>query len=234
MTERPRPAPRQRNMTANGYAKGEASRQRILDAALEVFGEIGYRAATTRSIAEAAGLKLPALSYYFGGKEQLYLACAEEIVARYREHMAPVAPQAEKALTTAAGPEQAREALHLLIDALVDWLVGSDTPRRWSSFVAREMADPGPGYDILFKRLWLPGVSLMARLLSQLREVAADDDRSRLQAILLIASLTAFQSGRSVSMQALQWSSIGAEEVRMISALMKSQVDHLRPVPAAV
>ena len=66
---------------ATGYRKGEETRQRILEAALQVFATTGYNGASTRQITESAGVTLPALRYYFGGKEGLYKACAAALPA---------------------------------------------------------------------------------------------------------------------------------------------------------
>ena len=78
-----------RAVASAGYRKGEETRQRILDAALNAFGEASFKAVTTRRIAQAAGVSLPTLQYYFGDKEGLYRACAETIVERYRQTRAP-------------------------------------------------------------------------------------------------------------------------------------------------
>jgi AcrR family transcriptional regulator len=51
----------------------EASRRRILQAGLEVFAELGYDGATTRMIAERAGLNESLLHRYFTSKEGLLL-----------------------------------------------------------------------------------------------------------------------------------------------------------------
>ena len=77
--------------TDAGYRKGEEMRKRILDTALAVFGSRGFSAATTRQIAETAGTNLPGLTYYFGNKEGLYLACAHEIAASFRQGVGAVA-----------------------------------------------------------------------------------------------------------------------------------------------
>ena len=45
------------------------NRQTILEAALEVFSQYGYRGATLDQIAEVAGLSKPNLLYYFPSKE---------------------------------------------------------------------------------------------------------------------------------------------------------------------
>lgn len=51
----------------------DETRHRILDAAEAIFSEIGYEAATIRTICERAGVKnIGAINYYFQGKENLY------------------------------------------------------------------------------------------------------------------------------------------------------------------
>jgi len=50
----------------------EETRWRLLQAATEVFAEVGYRAATTREIARRAGVNLAAIHYHFGDKAELY------------------------------------------------------------------------------------------------------------------------------------------------------------------
>lgn len=49
-------------------------RQRLLDAALQLFSTKGYAATSVRELVEAAGVTKPVLYYYFKNKEGLYLA----------------------------------------------------------------------------------------------------------------------------------------------------------------
>lgn len=51
-----------------------ATRQRVLEAACEVFAQKGYREATVQEICAAAGANVAAVNYYFGSKQKLYLA----------------------------------------------------------------------------------------------------------------------------------------------------------------
>lgn len=52
----------------------QASADLILDAAEAVFSDRGFHGATTRAIAETAGVNLALIHYYFGSKEALYEA----------------------------------------------------------------------------------------------------------------------------------------------------------------
>lgn len=60
-----------------GYAKGRAKRREILDQAMALFGETGYRGASLREIAARCGLSHPGLLHHFPTKEALLLAVLE-------------------------------------------------------------------------------------------------------------------------------------------------------------
>ena len=64
---------------------------KVADLSLAAFGRKGFAAVTTRQIADAADTNLPGLTYYFGNKEGLYLACAHDIVASFRQGVGSVA-----------------------------------------------------------------------------------------------------------------------------------------------
>lgn len=52
-------------------ARGEATRQRLLDAAERLFAERGFRAVTMRDIASEAGVELSLTTHHFGSKQIL-------------------------------------------------------------------------------------------------------------------------------------------------------------------
>src|SRR5579885_923491 len=68
-------------------AAQDATRKHLLEAAADVFAEVGFRAATVREICQRAGANIAAVNYHFGDKEQLYRAVLKETygaaVAKY-------------------------------------------------------------------------------------------------------------------------------------------------------
>ena len=64
-------------MTETITRKGEQTRERILDAALELFRERGFEETTMRAIAEGAGVAVGNAYYYFRAKEYLVQAFYE-------------------------------------------------------------------------------------------------------------------------------------------------------------
>ena len=59
----------------------EATRRRILDAALELFSELSFDGATTREIANRAGVTQPLLNYHFSNKDDLWRAAVDRLFA---------------------------------------------------------------------------------------------------------------------------------------------------------
>jgi AcrR family transcriptional regulator len=92
---------------------GRAEReQQILDAAVAVFTERGYRSASMDTVAERVGVTKPVLYTHFGSKEGLLLAC----IARARADLLAVTTAA---VAAAAGPEDMlREGIRAFFDYL--------------------------------------------------------------------------------------------------------------------
>lgn len=64
----------------------------ILEAALEVFSQHGFRGATLDQIAEKAGLSKPNLLYYFASKEAVHAALLEELLTAWLEPLRAMNP----------------------------------------------------------------------------------------------------------------------------------------------
>ena len=56
---------------SGGYAKGRATREEILDAAMQLFGEVGYHTASLREVASRVGISHPGLLHHFASKAAL-------------------------------------------------------------------------------------------------------------------------------------------------------------------
>ena len=66
----------------------QLNRQAILDAAREVFAEMGYQAATVRDIIRRTGLSVGAFYNYYRSKEEVYEALSDDGVRRFRPILA--------------------------------------------------------------------------------------------------------------------------------------------------
>lgn len=184
--------------SAQGYKKGEETRRRILSAASQIFGERGYASATTRMIAQKAETNLPSLTYYFGNKEGLYRACADEIVADYHKSVGALAEEIAAMLATNMDAATAQKLLSDLLSNLARFLLTSPDTESRALFVQHEMASPGAAFEILYSQLWSPGIALTALLIRAASCDQIDERAAWVRAVMMIGSLTSLIAGRPI------------------------------------
>jgi AcrR family transcriptional regulator len=174
-------------------ARGEDTRRRILETALEIFATEGYEGASTRQLAERADVNLPAIQYYFGSKEGLFRAVLEDIIEHTERHMAPLDMRVKAAL---ADPGTSREKLlELLCEMLKAFvalvLSGTQIESRRLLFARSEVEDT-PGLEQLHesgrRHVFAPCLSLIARLIGR----PADDPETSMRALAVIGQVTIF------------------------------------------
>jgi TetR/AcrR family transcriptional regulator, regulator of cefoperazone and chloramphenicol sensitivity len=74
-------------MAARQTQRDSATRQRVIDSAIECITEEGFYRASTNAIAERAGLSWGVIQYHFGSRELLMLAVLEEGTRRLVEDL---------------------------------------------------------------------------------------------------------------------------------------------------
>jgi AcrR family transcriptional regulator len=81
-------------MTRTRYRRSEVSRERILDAATELFAARGYAGAGVDRLAERSGIAKTAIYYHFGNKEGLLAAVLERTATQWIEGIQQASRQA--------------------------------------------------------------------------------------------------------------------------------------------
>jgi AcrR family transcriptional regulator len=80
--------------------RGQATRDRIIEAARAVLIEEGHAHTSTRAVADRAGVRLSLVHYHFGGKQGLLVELLdrenEQLLVRQRELFAAPGPLSEK------------------------------------------------------------------------------------------------------------------------------------------
>ncbi len=71
------------------------NRKRILDAALEVFSQHGFRGTTLDQIAAEAGLSKPNILYYFSGKEDIHVTLLNGLMDTWLAPLREIDPEGE-------------------------------------------------------------------------------------------------------------------------------------------
>jgi len=221
----PRAAARRRHPTGGGYARGAQTRQRIIESALEIFGNQGYERAATRAIARHAAVSLPALQYYFGGKEGLYRACAEYITADVRERLAPASDGVRAAL---AAPRLSHaELLALLRKVLEPFLEGmvTDRPESWVLFFTRAQTEHGAAFNIFFERVGGGLIGLCAELVARLLGLSPEQPEALIRAVSIVGQIAVLRRGRPIVLRALDWPDFAGRRLETLKAVIWRQIE---------
>ncbi len=132
-------------MDARATPKSQRTRQKILDAALRLFVEVGYHAATNAVIASAVGITRGAMLYHFPTREDLIEAVVAHIEAKRAQMF-------ESALsTTPAGVDAAEHAIDiywaLLREPPFVAFAELEAAARTDAMLARKLATARDAFD---------------------------------------------------------------------------------------
>jgi AcrR family transcriptional regulator len=100
MTRSEAMSPSRRYAGNSAEERRDMRREKILAAAIQVYGEHGYRASTVQAVCDAAGLTKRYFYESYRDSEDLLAACLRQVVAEFASELAQAAPE------TSAGLQQ--------------------------------------------------------------------------------------------------------------------------------
>jgi TetR/AcrR family transcriptional regulator, regulator of cefoperazone and chloramphenicol sensitivity len=223
-TSRARPARPRRHPPAGGYARGERTRRRIIETAIEIFGSQGYERASTRAIARRAAVSLPALQYYFGGKEGLHRACAEYMIGDVQARLEPAAARVAQALNR---PRLTRAELLELLRSVVDPFIegmATERPESWVLFFTRAQSERSAAFDVLFERVAGRIIGLTAQILARLLRRPPDEPEVLIRALSIVGQTALVRRGRPILLRALGWPDFNGRRLELLREALWRQI----------
>lgn len=145
---------------------GPGTRERLIEAAGQVFAARGYRGATLREIAERAGANLAAANYHFGSKQRLYREVAREYFERLQRKLEERGARADPESLASLSPQQKAELLRARIATLFETLLDRESPH--AALMQRELSDPSGALPFIVRRYIEPLHRDLVRLLAAL------------------------------------------------------------------
>lgn len=207
---------RRRRLEGSGYARGEHTRQRLLEAAIELFAELGYERGSTRAIARRAGVSLPALQYYFGGKEGLYRACAEYITQDVRSRLGPAAERVRLAL--GRNDLTRAELLELLRAVVEPFLEGlaTERPESWALFFARAQGEHSVAFEAIFQQIGGRLLATVMEIVSRILGRPAASPEVAIRAVVIVGQIALVRRARPIFLRALGWPDFAGERLQTL------------------
>lgn len=164
---------------------GDDAKSRIFAAALEEFGLNSLAAVRTRAIAKRAGVNHAAISYYFGGKDELYSEIANQIIDFIKIYDSENFVRFES-IKKSKSPSDAKV---LIKDVLASRVCCDDSSsqilRNIILIIMREEMSNSATFEIFFNKAFKPFDTLMCKLV----EIASDGKYSGEQAAIVAKML---------------------------------------------
>ena len=207
--------------------RSERTRQRLIEVAVEVFAELGYEAASTRSIVEKAQANLVSIPYYFGSKLGLYHAAAEYIGSNIAERFRPTVERACQALRSEELTR--RQTLENFTNFIVEFaeiMLGADTPNSWGQFIYREQFDPSGAFEILHQK-FLPLLETGFEYVARLTGRPSDAPETRIQFMAILAMVKFTRVDRAAVLRNMGWKSFGKNEIRIVTEMLRRDMQAL-------
>jgi AcrR family transcriptional regulator len=143
------------------YRSDKRVRERLLNAAERLFCEHGFAGTSIRDIAAEAKCNLASVSYYFGGKEELYADVWRRRLIVLRNQIASI----EKAMSENQGKPSLEELLRSFVEAFIGSLVDETRGSRLFQLMMREMVDRHLPADMFVDEVINPTLGAMQKAL---------------------------------------------------------------------
>jgi len=202
---------------------GSNTQDRLLEAAVDVFGRHGFEAATTRAIAREAGVNIAAIPYYYNGKEGLYRAAVGFIVKKVQSQVAAVLEEIkEQSFRDAASRDAAFVLLEKLLEKIINFMVGSPQAPRVARIILREQLYPSSAYEIIFNEFLEPVLDSIAVLVTAVTGEPSPRT-AKLRAMAVMGQIFVFRFGRETMVRAMGLEGYSAKETEEIRRVILEQ-----------
>lgn len=166
---------------------------RLVEAGIEQFAQHGFDGASTRDIAAASGTAMSSITYHFGSKQGLYIACADYIA--YKIGAVHAAGLAAIRANPPQDPDTARTAMVTLLENFARLMLAPQS-QTWSQFITREQQRPTEAFERLYHGIMSPVLETVLGLMAIARP-SLDDTRRRTLVMNIVGMALILRLGRA-------------------------------------
>jgi len=157
------------------------TQERLLEAAVAAFSDSGFKATSTRNIAQRAGVHHPLIAYHFKSKDALWRAAADRVFGQLQARLV-------EAQAAAAGASR-KGRMAALISAYAHYAAREPALHR---MLVLEAGQAGPRLDWLVHKYLRPFVTTMT---AELRELQRDGVAAHGHPVLLVNMIRVIAAG---------------------------------------
>lgn len=195
--------------------KNANSKQKILNAATKLFANKGFDAVSVREICKDAGINLCMISYYFGGKKELYNAIIDDLIEKQTQY-------ANTFLDLSCDPKSLskQEQINLLfviLDKFIDFFY-SNISNDIILLLLKEQQNP----EFNFKS---PTFNYLGKVVSAVFNLKENSKEAIYQTLFIISQLNSPKIFPAFSLRLLGQDTFNQEDIKIIRDNIKFYIN---------
>jgi AcrR family transcriptional regulator len=188
--------------------QSSSTKQRLLDAASELFAQKGFEAASVGEISKRASANRAAISFHFGGKERLYIETVKDAFRRIiQQTPMPDWPPGTPAQERLAG----------FVRTYVRRTIGDSNPF-CSQLMLREMAQPSGACAEVVEEFIRPMAKALLAILNELLPPAVPVERRFMLGFSIVGQCLFYKQNRPVAALLMGDEAFAALDIERLTA----------------
>ena len=175
-----------------GSTDQAATRDRLIEAAGEVFAERGFKDATVREICARAGANVAAVNYHFGDKTGLYRA----LLKASEEYAQEAHPLAMNGIPI--HELTPRDKLRAFVMIMVERMMAPGKLAWHGRLMAREMVEPTEALDEIVERAIRPKMEFLCQIVREVLGAGATRETVEACARSVVGQILLYRNNRPV------------------------------------
>lgn len=211
---------------AGRYPRGEETKQRVIDAAIDIFGRQGFAGTSTRDIAAAAAVNTPAIQYYFGGKMGLYNASVDQLTGKVWHRIGPAVQACQSGVQAGAGLDRTIALLNEVQTSLIDAFFSNSEGGAIRRLLAWEDAENGEktSEDFIKARIGLPVFRTFHMAIESVVAAPIEPIRVEMHALSLMGISMVFHFHQIRVMDMLDWPALDDGLLNALKSVAQTQL----------
>lgn len=212
------------NKPADNRDSSRNIRQAFIEAGLELFSECGPGGATTRMLAKKAGANISGIAYYFGGKENLYLAVVEHIAGLFSSFTLEISREIRLELAKSPDKPKIIELTVELFRAMTGHLTGNDQIKYAVKIILQEQTSPTAAFDLLYDGFLKDRIELAAELIGRYTGLSSEGPKAMIIAHALVGQVLSFVVTKGALLKNLGQKQLGREHLDLINEVVITNI----------
>lgn len=194
------------------------TQQKIIEVAKNLFAEKGFHGTSIRDICKIAEVNISLISYYFGGKEELYKVVVDSITKNILNYMRSNMGFAQEVPDFNIMPQEIKIKLFFqMLDKMIDYFYSSEFSDADIMIIFREQITSGVPLNA-------DGYKILKRLLASILGKDENDKEVIFRCLTIAGQIHSARTIKQFSLKMMNQSGYSKEDIQMLKLIITSQV----------